>query len=157
MKRFLATVAILVPVLSTSACGDDPTQPYFTFEGGGFTFNYRRATVHYSFLLRPMRRMADGTRLIVEMENPAGPPPFTDEQPVRSGQLRYTFHTPYLTGVVAGRPYRVVVRVLEAGGAELGRYEKTFTSKADQSALPAEAPFIGPAYERNPKAALPPQ
>lgn len=145
----------LAGVLLLSACADSADQPWVAFEGGGFVFNYRVAEAYYGVNIRPMRHLPDGTVIQVSFEDPAGGPPILSRFTVKGPELRYSVRTPGLTGIKAHRPYRVELSVLEAAtGNVLGRYEKSFSSSADQSELPSAPLVIGPGYKRNPDSDL---
>ena len=150
--RRLATILV---ALSLAGCEPAADQPWVAFEGGGFVFNYRVAEAYYGFNLRPMRRIPDGTLIEVQFENPAGGPPLEESFRTAGAQLRYSFRSPGLHGIIAGRPYRVTVRLSDGGGAVLGTYERDFVSSLDQSALPGEPPVLGPGFEINPQSDLP--
>ena len=143
-----------VLALWLAACGgDDPAAPYVEFLGGGFIFNYRLAEADYGFVVKPVRPLPAGSVLEALFEDPAGGPPLRVRQTARSGMLQYSFRSPPVTGVVAGRPYRVELRLLEAAtGSELARYERSFRADVGQEALPAAPPVVGPGYQPNPAA-----
>jgi len=137
----------------TSCSRDDPAQPYVEFIGGGFIFNYRLADADYGFVVKPVRSIPAGTRLEAVFEDPAGGGPLRVRQAARDGMLQYTFRSPSVRGVVANRPYRAELRLLDpATGNELARYERTFTSDVDQAVLPDRPPVTGPGYQTNPEA-----
>jgi hypothetical protein len=157
VNRTAARIRPLFPVALTlwlAACGgDDPARPYVEFLGGGFIFNYRLAEADYGFVVKPLRTIPPGTALEALFEDPAGGPPLRVRQTARSGMLQYSFRSPPVTGVVAGRPYRVELRLLDAAtGAELARYERSFTADVGQEVLPATPPVVGPGYQPNPEA-----
>lgn len=152
LERCRAAILVLV-ALALAACGAEDG-PWLAFDGGGFVFNYRTAEASYGFNVRPLRYLAPGTVLEAELENPAGGPPIVIDQEIRTPGLRYTFQSPPLTGIQAGKPYHASVSVLEAGsGKRLARYERAFTSQADQSWLPEKPLVVGPGYQPNPEAA----
>jgi hypothetical protein len=68
-----------------------------------------------------------------------------------SGQLQYSFKSPEITGVVKDHPYKVVMRLLDAEGKELGRYEHSYKSDIDQAAMPDKPLVVGPGYQKNPE------
>ncbi|KAB2848586.1 MAG: hypothetical protein F9K44_10440, partial [Hyphomicrobiaceae bacterium] len=104
---------MLLAVLALPSCGEDKDAPYLASEGGGFIFNYRHATVRYGFNVRPLRKLERGMVIEAEMENPSGGQPFILRQTVLGDALRYSFHSPELTGVVKGKDYKVEVKMLD--------------------------------------------
>lgn len=123
--------------------------PYLAVAGGGFVFNYRIAEVTYGLVARVDRTIPAGTRIVTAFENPAGGAPLVTEQVARAGLAKLILHSPPVTGVVAGRPYGVTVRLVDpADGAEIGRLETSFTSNVDQSLMPSAPLTVGPGYQR---------
>ena len=134
-----------------AACSDDAQAPHVAVAGGGFIFNYRAAEAYYGVSIKPMRRLADGTRLEASFEDPAGGPPIVVTETVAGAALGYSLQTPPLTGIKAGRDYKVVIRVLEGPARrEVQRVEKTLRSDLDQDVLPAQPLTVGPVYTPNP-------
>jgi hypothetical protein len=151
-SRPVASLLMALAVGAIMAACDDASKPYVEIEGGGFIFNYRIAEAFYGVSLRPMRRLEPGTVLEVEFEDPAGGKPYIVRETVDAARLSYMLRTPGLSGVEKDRPYRVQVRVLAPGdGRLLARYEETFKSDLDQSALPSAPLTIGPGYTPNPE------
>lgn len=152
MPGALRAIALLASVaLASCDIGRDPNAPYLAFAGGGFIFNYRLAEAHYGFIAAVKRPLPDGALVRASFENPAGGPPLVVEHPVESGWLQYSFHSPTVRGIVAGRAYRVELSVVDrASGRALATYQRTFTSQADQAALPERAPVTGPGYHSAP-------
>jgi hypothetical protein len=149
MLRSLAAVGLLMVSFVLAAC-DDAAKPPLALAGGGFIFNYRIAEVFYGVSLKPQRRLAAGTVLEGEFEDPAGGPNLiVREELGDQPKFIYALQSPALKGVRAGKPYRVQVRVIE-GGKVTGRLERTFTSDLDQETLPAAPLTIGPGYTPNP-------
>lgn len=138
-------------VLMLVGCGND-TGPWLAFDGGSFVFNYRIAEASYGFNVRPLRKMPEGTVLEAQFEDPAGGPPLIVRQEVKGPALRYSFQTPALSGIKAGKPYHAAIRVLEAGTLKvLASYERIFKSDVDQSWLPSKPLVVGPVYTPNPE------
>lgn len=136
--------------LALAACSDDPNRAYVELAGGGFIFNYRIAEAHYGLVLKPARRIPEGTTIEAAMENPAGGAPIVLTKVARGGETKFVFDSPPLRGVVKDKPYRVAVRVLAPeGGTELQRLEASFASDFDQSILPERPLTLGPGYARN--------
>ena len=152
MQRTSCFVVLLLVALLPAGCGEDKDAPYLAFEGGGFIFNYRHATVRYGFNVRPLRRLERGMAIEARMENPAGGTPFLLRQTVLGDVLRYSFHSPELTGVVKGKDYKVEVTMLDKDlKTVLGRYEHSYRSEIDQSVNPEKPPFVGPVFTPNPE------
>lgn len=143
LGRALGCAALLAALAACDA-GDGP---YLAFVGGGFIFNYRLATAEYGFVARVMRPLPPGCVLEAEFEDPAGGPPITVRKQARAQRRSYHFQTPPLTGIVANRDYRVVLRLLGSDGAELARYERAFRSDVAQDVLPDAPPVVGPGYQ----------
>ena len=143
--------AALWLALALASC-DSADKPYLAIVGGGFVFNYRLATADYGFVARVVRPLPEGGYLEAEFEDPAGGAPIVIRQEVRPARRSYTFETPPLEGVRANRDYRVELRLLDAEGALIARYETHYQSSADQSVLPDRPPVVGPGYQRAPGA-----
>ena len=151
VRPFFAAAVVLPALTLLAACGDDPRRPWIRIDGGGFIFNYRIAEAFYGVSVKPMRRLPEGTVLEAEFQDPAGGPPHIVRETVAAPQLGYSLSSPPVKGVVAGRDYRVVVRVREAKtGHELARIEQSFRSDLDQSILPEKPLTVGPGYTPNP-------
>lgn len=151
--RHPGTAPLLLLLGALAGCGDDPDRPYVEFLGGGFVFNYRLAEADYGFVIKPLRTFPPGTVLEALFEDPAGGPELPVRQTARSGMLQYTFRSPPVHGVVAGRPYRATLRLLDPEtGAEFARYVHDYTSNVDQAVLPTVPPVVGPGYHPNPDA-----
>jgi hypothetical protein len=142
MKRIALLIALLL-----AGCGEDTSAPYMEILGGGFIFNYRIADAYYGFVARPKRALPDGAQLEVLFEIPGGGPPFVVREPVKEGQIQYSFRTVSLHHVLKGHPYKATLRVLDAAGQELAHYEKSFTSDVDQDTLPQKPLVTGPGYQ----------
>jgi hypothetical protein len=149
-RQSAKTVALgLSAVLLLSGC-DDASKPPLAIAGGGFIFNYRIAEVFYGVSLKPQRRIAAGAVLEGEFENPAGGPNLIVQETLGAEpRLIYALQTPPVKGVKAGKPYKVEVRLLEAGRVT-ARLERTFTSDLDQDMIPDAPLTVGPGYARNP-------
>ncbi len=149
------SIAFLAAVLALlSGCADDPNKPYLEFAGGGFIFNYRLATADYGFVVKRVKKIPAGTIIEAEFEDPAGGPPIVIRQPAQSTRLSYKFESPPVTGIKAGRNYKVEVRLINPETNEVfARFSKTFHADVDQDILPEKPPVVGPGYQPNPKAA----
>jgi hypothetical protein len=139
--------AALLLALLLAGCGEDAKAPYMEIAGGGFVFNYRIADAYYGFIARPKRALPEGGTLEALFELPSGGPPLSVRQPVRDGQIQYAFKTISLRHVRKDHPYKALLRVLDSGGKELARYERSFTSDVDQDTLPQKPLVTGPGYQ----------
>ncbi len=145
--------SVLCAALLAAACspGGDGNEPYLEFIGGGFIFNYRLAEADYGFVVKPKRRIPDGTILEATFENPSGGAPLVVREAARWGRLQYVFRSSPVHGVKANRDYRVELRLLDpTDGHVLATYTKTFRSDVDQSILPESPPVVGPGYQPAP-------
>ena len=142
-------LALLLGIqLQLSGCGEDSAKPYVEFAGGGFIFNYRTANHYYGFVVRQKKPLPAGSKLEARFEVPNGPEQIF-EQSAREGQLQYVFQTGDLDGIITHHPYKAVLRIIEGTtGAEIARYEKTFKTDVDQSALPDGPLVTGPGYQQ---------
>lgn len=143
-------ILLLVFALFLSGCGEDPNAPYLSFAGGGFVFNYRNAEAFYGFVAKPLRTLPEGGVIEAQFEVPGGAPPATATEKVVQGKIQYTFQSPNLTGIQAKHDYKAVMRLLDAQGKEIARYEQNFHTDVDQSTLPNQPLVVGPGYEKNP-------
>jgi hypothetical protein len=146
----LRMIAALFFALFLAACSEDPNAPYLSFAGGGFVFNYRNAEAFYGFVAKPVRTLPEGGVIEAQFEVPGKPEPAIVQQKVVKGQMQYSFKTPPLTGIVAKHEYKAVLRVIDAQGKEIARYEHNFHSDIDQSTLPDQPLVVGPGYQLNP-------
>lgn len=139
-RAFAALLAgpLLLGALVLAACDDnDSKKPYLSFAGGGFVFNYRVGEIYYGFVAKIERRLPEGSVVQARFENPAGGAPFVVTNSTASGRIDYSFRSPPLTGVKANRPYKAELLVIEPKTKTvLARYETTYKSEIDQSALP---------------------
>lgn len=147
LRRRRELLAMLALMLVVAGCGDDASKPYFEFAGGGFIFNYRTANHYYGFVVRPKRPLPAGCTLEARFEVPNGLEQVF-EQPARQGQLQYVFQTGDLDGIIKDHPYKAVLRVIDATGTEIAKYEKTFKTDVDQSTLPRDPLVVGPGYQQ---------
>lgn len=143
-RTALAAFALLV----LASCSGD--SPYVVVSGGGILFNYRIAEATAGIVAEVARPLPSGGAIEASFENPAGGPPIVERKPVTEERRRFSFVTPPLTGIKADTDYKVVVRVLDADGAELQRVETRIHSDLDQSVLPKAPLTVGPGYARNP-------
>jgi hypothetical protein len=151
MRTSRRLVLLLAISSLLTGCGDDASTPYVEFVGGGFIFNYRTANHYYGFVVRPKKPLPEGSKLEARFEVPGGGPEQVIEQPSRPGQLQYVFQTGDLDGIVKDHPYKATLRIIDGTtGAEIARYEKTFRTEVDQSALPEDPLVVGPGYQKPP-------
>lgn len=156
--RSWITALPLVAMLSLAGCGDAPDGPFLTIAGGGFIFNVRAGDAYYGVSIRVHRPLEPGTTIEAEFENPAGGDAYRVVETVGPALHGYRLESPTVTGVVAGRAYRVAVSVREkATGRTLQHIEYSIRSDVDQSLLPDRPLTVGPGYAPNPDAAQPQQ
>lgn len=145
--------AVVVLIAIGWVTRDDPAEkPYLGIAGGGFVYNYREADVHYGFVANVLKPLPVGTWLIAEFEDPAGGPPLTVETRLHARSTRYGVHSPSVRGVMAGKPYRVSIRLYDYTRTKLiWAGEKNFVSQIDDSVVPDKPLTIGPGYFPNPE------
>jgi hypothetical protein len=146
----LRKIAFLFLVLFLTGCGEDPNAPYLAFAGGGFVFNYRNAEAFYGFVVRPVRTLPEDGVIEAQFEVPGKSEPAIVQEKVAKGQVQYSFKSPLLTGIVAKHDYNAVLRLIDAQGKEIARYEQKFHTDVDQSTLPDQPLVVGPGYQQNP-------
>lgn len=149
-KGWIAAALALLAVLA-GAC-DDGAGDYLKVTGGGFIFNYRIAEATCQVVAEPLRALPEGAVLEARFENPAGGEDLVAVQRPAASQRRFSLVSPPLHGVVAGQPYRVSLRLVDAAGETVETHARSFTSSVDQSVLPAAPLTVGPGYARNPAA-----
>jgi len=144
-KTVLFTLGILL-----AGCVEDPNAPYLSFAGGGFIFNYRNAEAFYGFVAKPLRTLPESSVIEAQFEVPGRAEPAVSSEKVVQGKVQYSFKSPNLRGIVANHHYKAVMRLIDAQGKEVARYERTFHTDVDQSALPDQPLVVGPGYQKNP-------
>jgi hypothetical protein len=82
---------------------------------------------------------------------PGGAEPYVATEKAVSGQLQYSFKTPFLTGIEKDREYKTVIRLLDSSGKEIAHYERSFHTDVDQATLPSKPLVVGPGYQQNPE------
>jgi len=147
----LRKIIVLTFALLLAACGEDENAPYLSFAGGGFVFNYRNAEAFYGFVAKPLRTLPEGGVIEAQFEVPGTPEPAVSREKVVPGQVQYSFKSPNLTGIEAKRDYRAVMRLIDAQGKEVARYERNFHTNVDQATLPDQPLVVGPGYQKNPE------
>ena len=153
--RTMLTSAILSLGIALAACDDQgekaADEPYLEITGGGFVFNYRVADAYYGFVAKPLRSLPEGASLEARFEDPAGGPSYLEQQPAADNALRYSFRSPPLQGIEAGRPYAVELRLVAADQKTvLQSLTRTYTSQLDQEVNPEKPLTVGPSYHKNP-------
>ena len=146
----VAAIAVLFAVGWVTR--DDPAEkPYLHIAGGGFLFNYRIAEVSYGFTAMVVKPLPTGTIIDAAFEDPAGGAPLTVRRRVGPETARYGFQSPPVRKVVAGRPYRIVVTVIEREERQtLWRHEFSIASQISDGVMPERPLTIGPGYAKNP-------
>jgi hypothetical protein len=147
----LRKIILLTLVLFLAACGEDQNAPYLSFAGGGFVFNYRNAEAFYGFVAKPLRTLPEGGVIEAQFEVPGTSDPALSREKVVPGQVQYSFKSPNLTGIEPKRDYRAVMRLIDAQGKEIARYERNFHTDVDQASLPDQPLVVGPGYQKNPE------
>lgn len=152
LRHVIASAIGLVAVLFAIGwiTRQDPAEkPYLTILGGGFIANYRIADMHYGFTALVTRPLPTGSIIEARFEDPAGGPSILVSQRVGTDTERYTFRTPPLKGVEAGRRYGVDIRVFDRERQrELWRRALAYASQIGGETMPEEALTIGPGYAR---------
>jgi len=146
------TLLLGLLLLAVAGCEDEADgKPHVEFLGGGFIFNYNLSEAYYGFVVKVTRRIPTGTILEAEFENPGGGPALLVQKIAREGGVEYSFRSPAVEGVEAGRDYKVVLRLSEPDSRQvIASYSRTFRSTADQSILPKVPLTVGPAYQATP-------
>lgn len=147
----LRRIIFLTFALLLAACGEDPNAPYLAFAGGGFVFNYRNAEAFYGFVAKPLRTLPEGGVIEAQFEVPNSSDPAVTREKVVQGQVQYSFQSPFLTGIEPKRDYKAVMRLIDAQGKEVARYEQKFHTDVDQATLPNQPLVVGPGYQKNPE------
>jgi hypothetical protein len=81
---------------------------------------------------------------------PGRPDPAVIREKVVQGKVQYSFRSPSLRGIVPGHHYKAVMRLIDAEGKEVARYERKFHTDVDQASLPDQPLVVGPGYQVNP-------
>lgn len=151
MPRTISTVVLAVLLALTAACRESADGELFAVSGKLFVFNYRVATATYLINLVPVRPAAEGRTAVASFEDPAGGDPIVVRQTIWPKSPKTTVESPPLRCVVKDRPYRVTIRIEDAGGTVLQTIETTMTSSEDQSVMPDAPLVVGPVYTPNPE------
>lgn len=129
---------------------DDPaTRPYLNILGAGFVFNYRIADVYYGFTAVVKRPLSVGSVIEASFEDPGGGETHRARLRVGTATTRYSLRSPPVRGVKAGRPYLVMIRILDhEESTVLWTHSFTVTSQIDDLLVPDKPLTIGPGYHR---------
>ncbi len=156
LPRLVAAALALVAVLFSIGwmTREDPAdKPYLTIFGGGFVANYRLAEMHYGFTAAVTRPLLTGSIIEVRFEDPAGGPALTVRKRVGTDADRYSFHSPPVKGVEAGRRYAIDIRIYEREGErQLWQHHLSYASQVGSDIIPDQPLTVGPGYARNPAA-----
>ena len=143
--RFLRVLFLILTLAATACSGGPPT---VKIVGGGFIFNYRIAEAYYGIVAEIGGEIPEGATLEAAFEDPAGGHAIVVSQPIIASRSRYKFETPPLTGIVADRPYQVILRLIAPGeDAVLAEAKRAFSSNVDQDILPERPLSVGPGYD----------
>ena len=140
----------LLPIVLLCACQRETGPDPLKLTGKMFVFNYRLAYATYVVTLDRNAPVPEGSVVKAEFENPAGGAALTLERKLFPNLKRVALESPDITCVKKGVPYRVAISVVDPDGAVLQSLETEVISDLDQSALPASALVVGPAYDKNP-------
>lgn len=154
LRIVLAGIALLAALFAVGwATRVVPDKPPVVVAGGGFIFNYRLADYFYGVTVAVQTPLEAGSIIEARFEDPAGGPPIVLRERVSAASSRYDFRTPPLSGIEAGRRYKVAVRVLDREEThELYATELAFKSDVSDAGLPKAPLTVGPGYARNPRA-----
>lgn len=154
LKWGAAATALLLVVLFAIgfATRNDPAdKPLIAIIGGGFIYNYRIADVHYGFTAVVQRPLETGSIIEARFEDPAGGPALVVRERVSPRTNQYALRSPPVRGVVAHRPYKVDIAVLDRQGErELFAARVEYKSGIDDALVPDRPLTVGPGYHRNP-------
>ncbi|MGH6945723.1 MAG: hypothetical protein ACREDZ_00195 [Kiloniellales bacterium] len=135
------------------ACDSGGEGPYLEFLGGGFVFDDQIAAAYCGFIARKVRDIPNGTILEAHFEDPTGGPPLVTTQIAQNPHRQFSFRSPPLKGVVAGRDYEVELRLISPTDRKLlASYSTSFRPSAEQAGIPLAAPAaIGPGVLADPQ------
>lgn len=148
----LGVILVLVLVSIGLLIAEKPAvRPPLKVLGGGFIFNYRISDIFYGVTLVPVHSVKLGDVVEARFENPAGGSDIVVRTQFGLKSEPIQLRTPPLRGVVADKPYKVVLRLLSRESDEV-RWSSTlhYQSNIDGSLISREPPVIGPGYHRNP-------
>jgi len=147
-------VALLSAAGLVSGCRDSGKDgEQFVLDGKLVVFNYRVATATYLVNLKAVKPVGEGQVAVVSFEDPAGGDPIVVREKLWPNTPKTTVHSPPLRCIVKDRPYKVAIRIENAGGEVLQAVDTTITSSEDQSLLPDKPLVTGPFYDPNPEVA----
>jgi hypothetical protein len=145
----LPALALLL-LTSLAGCQRESGADPLKLTGKMFVFNYRLAYATYMITLDTIAPLPAGSVVKAEFENPAGGAPLTLERKLFANLKRVVLESPDVTCVKKAKPYSVTISVVGPDGGELQAIRTEVLSDLDQSALPAKALVVGPAYDKNP-------
>ncbi|SDO17727.1 hypothetical protein [Phyllobacterium sp. OV277] len=148
--RMFLLLPVVTGVLALGACRDSGEGDYLAVAGKLFVFNYRIAQATYHLTLTKVRRVPDEAMLETTFENPAGGEPLIVRQKVWPAVEKIGIDSPPIKCVKAGREYKVIIRLEDAGGKLLQTIDRTMISDTDQSVMPDKPLVVGPFYDPNP-------
>jgi len=152
-RLVIACIALLAVLFAIGfATREDMAEkPYLRIAGGGFIFNYRVADNYYGFTAVVSRPLETGAIIEASFENPAGAAPLIVRERVSAMTDRYALRSPPLKGIVAHRPYRIHVRVLDRSGTrEIWSRDLQYASQIGDEGMPQQPLTVGPGYAPNP-------
>jgi hypothetical protein len=153
-RRIIVGTGVLLLILFSFgwATRNDPSEkPYLGVLGGGFIYNYREGEEFYGLTTMVQKPLAEGSIIEVEFENPAGGQPLIVSERVSARTNRYAFHSPDVHGVVANKPYHVMIRIYDRERKELiWSTTREYKSDLDDNVVPKKPVVIGPGYTPNP-------
>lgn len=130
---------------------DPANKPYLKISGSGFLFNYRVADVTYGFTAVVIKPLPVGSTIEAGFEDPSGGGDHVVRKRVGTDTARYSFQSPPVRGVEAGRPYRVSVRIIDRQGDEvLWVHSFDVRSQISDKIVPEKPLTVGPGYAPNP-------
>lgn len=146
----VVTVLLLVGIGWLTA--EKPRErPYLNVLGGGFIFNYRVSDIYYGIAVVPVHSVDVGDIVEARFEDPSGGPDILVRKRFGLVHEPTQLRTPPLRGVVAGRPYRVELRLLaREDGHLVWSTVLHYKSSLDSKIINREPPVLGPGYHRNP-------
>ena len=147
----LIALALILLAVGWFSREDPSKKPYLDILGGGFIFNYRIAEVYYGFTAMVEKPLEVGSIIEVTFEDPAGGGPFVVSQRANTRTNRYTFRSPPVHGIAAGKPYHVVIRVYDREKQQLiWTTTRDYRSEIADTVMPEKPLTVGPGYHRNP-------
>ncbi|MDO6963700.1 hypothetical protein [Rhizobium alvei] len=150
MKPVLMLLFTALFALSAGCQREDAN--YISINGKVFIFNIRLARAYYTLTLNRLENVPNGSRVVVHFENPAGGADLVSEQKVFPGMSRIDLQSADLECIVADRPYKIAITLVDPEGKVLQQIDTTLASTANQTVMPAKSLVVGAAYDKNPDA-----